>query len=207
MNKKQIRHKRFDFTVTEISLVVTLVAVIAGIGIYVNQVKQSSNAIYAAAQTSSASPQAVNPAVLKAGNPVTYLDISEWGVRLPLTESLKDAYYVIRAGGPDTVFLGLHSVTTLTPRCAPDDMALGIIYRLSDDKQAAAIAYVEAEGDAGYSSLNHTIHINGYYYGFESLTANCADSKNAAALRLFRQLRPDVGFAAAARIMTAIPGS
>ena len=84
-------------------------------------------------------------------------------------------------------------------------MALAIIYRLSDDKQAATIAYLKAEDGDSNSDLSHNVHITGYYYGFESVTANCVDAKNAAATRLFHQLRSNVGFAAAEKNLTAIP--
>lgn len=46
------------------------------------------------------------------------LDIKEWGVRLPLSNPIKDAYYVVATNSTDTMWLGLKSLDSAG--CAAD---------------------------------------------------------------------------------------
>lgn len=82
-----------------------------GYGVYRIGYNQSNQLASSAGQTkissttkdSSTSPQPVRSAT-------QYLVIKEWGIELPLSPAISDAYYVVATNSPDTMWLGLSSL-------------------------------------------------------------------------------------------------
>jgi hypothetical protein len=102
---------------------------------------------------------------------VTYLEIKEWGIKLPLPKAASDAYYVVPAGistnadgKPSSILLGLRSTDsscgTVTPAEKDFNNALGAISR-----------NLPADHDPVTGELYTTLYpngaiIDGYYYGY-----------------------------------------
>lgn len=101
---------------------------------------------------------------------VAYLDIKEWGIKLPLTDSIKDAYYVVATNSTDTMWLGLTSL---------DDKGCGVSLGNQDGASAPIAALVrvsptEMEPVKGkpYSEVYPGVTIGNYFYGYVSGTNN-----------------------------------
>lgn len=106
---------------------------------------------------------------------VSYLTITEWGVKLPLPNSIKDAYYVVpdgiskdADGLPSGISLSVASLKsscgTLNPGSNGQDNALaGIIRVLPTDTDPVSGKLYTNLYPGGPT-------INGYYYAFSDLT-------------------------------------
>lgn len=122
---------------------------------------------------------------------VTYLDIKEWGVKLPLSGPIKDAYYVVATNSTDTIWIGLKSLDSAG--CAA---ALGNTQGAS--APVAAIIRVlptdlEPVKGVPYTQLYPGVTIGGYYYAYLSGTK----SKTCASQATLQSI--DTAFAAAAK--------
>ena len=110
------------------------------------------------------------------GPTVTYLEIKEWGVKLPLSEAIKDAYYAVPTGispnidgKPSGIILGLAS---LDEKCGKvtsgvDDYSNalgGIVRALQDEKYPTSGRTYKEEYPIG-------VQIGDYYYGFGDMTS------------------------------------
>lgn len=108
------KHNEKGMSAIEGLLIIVLVAIIGFVGWYVWHSKQNADNSLKQASKSSSS----QAATIKKGPTQTkqrYLDIKEWGIKLPLSASIEDAYYVVSTnsetnGQPNTVWLGLKSL-------------------------------------------------------------------------------------------------
>jgi prepilin-type N-terminal cleavage/methylation domain-containing protein len=183
------------FSIIEVVIGVVVIGLILGAGwfAYEHNKPKPGNANQGASPPAADQPTPAEP------NPaVTYLDIKEWGVRVPLPDSIKDAYYVVGAfsdspdGLPGGVFLGLESLTTSV--CDPNNNNQG-----GTGAIGAILRFLPSETDAVTGELltekypNGTT-ISGYYYGYQSWNNPGCKASNAAAA--------DTAFAATAREIT-----
>jgi hypothetical protein len=139
----------------------------------------------------------------KAGQGTQYLTIKEFGVRMPLSAAISDAYYAVSTssfdteGNPNSIWLGLKSLDTKgCPAKAADN---GNGYPLGSIIKAGT-----TEIDPISGSLYNVVEPNGTtigdtYYAYHSGTANqkCA---SAATLK-----KIDAAFKTAAKSITVTP--
>ena len=140
---KQREHQS-GFSTTVVLLAVLVVAVLAVTGLVVYQRnKPSRTKTSATTSPTQTTAQPQSTATTQTQQTATrYLTIKEWGVKMPLSDTIKDAYYVVGKGSsdgpgglPDTMWLGLASLNC--PSCNPsrndygERGALGAIIRVS----------------------------------------------------------------------------
>jgi len=81
-----------------------------------NVINKTTNNTAKSSKSNSSSQSATNPTQ-------TYMDISQWGVKIPLFSEIPDLYYVVGTGTQDssgqsnTIWLGLKSITSTS--CTP----------------------------------------------------------------------------------------
>src|SRR5947209_2912813 len=95
------RERQSGFSTMVILLVVLVVAVLAATGLVVYQHHKPSSAKNSAATSLSQPTGQQQSTTSTQPQPTTYLYIKEWGVKLPLSDSIKDAYYVVSNGSAD----------------------------------------------------------------------------------------------------------
>ena len=102
--------KQSGFSVIEVLLIVLVVAALAATGFVVYQHHKSGTK----SATATNSPQ-TSTAKQSAQAATQYLTNGEWGVKVPLSDPIKDAYYNVKDsnttdGLPNTAWLGLKSL-------------------------------------------------------------------------------------------------
>src|SRR5260370_11166489 len=123
---RQREHQSW-FSAVRISLSVLVIAALAVTGLVLYQHYKPSNASNSAAtSTTQTTSQPQSTATTQAAPTVAYLTIKEWGVKLPLPNSIKDAYYSIggnvgKDGLPNTAWLGLTSLNSHGCNATNDD--------------------------------------------------------------------------------------
>lgn len=164
------------FNIVEIVLIVIVVGLLATVGwlVYQNNRTKISDAAGSGNQSNSQSSQSQKPTV-------TYLNVKEWGVKLPLSDGIKDAYYAVPTGIslnadglPSGIIVGVRSL----------DAVCGFVSAKSTDFNNAFAEIVRAlpnekdpvSGKSYMELLPNGITINGYYYGYSRMT----DSKTCA---------------------------
>jgi len=111
------REHQSGFSTTLLLLVVLVVAALAVTGLELDQHHKPGSAMNSAAtSTTQATTQPQGSTSAQAQQTTSqYLTIKEWGVKLPLSSNIKDAYYVVSTGSadtngqPNTMWLGLTS--------------------------------------------------------------------------------------------------
>lgn len=164
------------FSIVEVLLVILVIAVLTVTGLVVYQHHKSSSAKNSAAtkQTQPTTQPKDTTTTQPAQTTTTqYLDIKEWGVKLPLLNDIKDAYYVVPTGIsddsdglPSGIILGLTSLNnscgTVLPGNTGFDNSLGEIVRaLPTDKDPVS-------GKLYTQLLPDGTTIGSYYYGYSS---------------------------------------
>ena len=190
------------FAAVEAVLIVVILAILGGTGWFVWHSKQATDA--SLTNTANSQPGiAKKPAAPTSTKPVSstataqkYLVIKEWGVRMKLTDNLKDAYYVIKPDTSSSAFLSLQSLTAVAPECAPDKISVGVLFRQTTAEHDTTVS----EQTAPYGD----VRIGNYYYGYVGAQAGCFDSSNTAAENLFNSLQPRSGFATAEKSLEAV---
>src|SRR5258708_23143776 len=107
----RVANKRSGFSIVE-GLIVVLVIGLLGLSSWMvyQRIKTS-------ATTTGASPNVNQQTTTQPAPTVAYLTIKEWGIKLPLSASIKDAYYAVGGnkgtdGLPNTMWLGLTSLNS-----------------------------------------------------------------------------------------------
>lgn len=136
----------------------------------------------------------------------TYLDITQWGVELPLSSAITDAYYVVSVsthdsnGQPNTVWLGLKSLTN--PSCNPALNNTGGAGAIGGILRVLPTSVGPVTGKLYTQDYPNGVTIGGYYYAYTSwmLDPNnkCPQSSMQAA---------DSAFATAAKSIISTPAS
>jgi len=179
-------------------LPVLVVAVLAVGGLVVYQHHKPSSATNSAATSpTQTTSQSQNTATTQAAPTVAYLTIKEWGVKLPLSNSIKDAYYSIggnvgKDGLPNTAWLGLASLNSHGCNATNDDSPsfkpIGSIVRVlpTDTDPVSGKLYTQLDPNG--------TTINGYYYGYSSWSRKNSSCASATTLQ-----STDASFNAAAK--------
>lgn len=180
---KKLNQKGFGFTELLIIVVVLAVVVTAGVIVYKHGKHYSSkDGATTTAQTSPKSTESRN--LQTAQHAQQYLVIKEWGVQIPLADTIKDAYYIVDSrseknsdGKPSGVFLGLRSLTDKS--CEPNYNneggigAIGAILRVPPD-------YNDPISGRPYTEKYPSGKVIGdYYYAYQSWSSrsSCKDKE------------------------------
>jgi hypothetical protein len=166
-----------------IGLIVVLAAVLA-IGATGWLVYQRGKAGPTKATNAADQPTNSNHPLAKEPKTSATMKIKEWKVKIPLSENIKDAYYVVGSsfpkdsdGRPSGVFLGLRSLTDAS--CDPDNNnkggtgAIGAILRVPPD-------YKDPVSGQLYNEKYPSGKVIGdYYYAYQSWSSrsSCKDKE------------------------------
>ncbi len=160
--QRPTKRDQAGFSIIEVLLVVLVVSALAVICFVVYQRHKPSSAMNSA----------VTSQTQTTTQPTTqYLTIKEWGIKLPLSDSIKDAYYVAGVGSVGTdrvtnqVYLGLTSLNSNGCTAAGSnhgqDSALGMIFRSKlGEVDPVTNKLLTQEYPSG-------VTIGSYFYGFE----------------------------------------
>ncbi len=170
--------RQAGFSPVEVLIVIAAVAVIGAAGwfVYQHNRTKATNAAGGTQTTNQTSNQQTTSTTPPAPT-VTYLTIKEWGVRLPLSDSIKDAYYVVPDGiskDADGLPSGISlSVSSLDTACGK----LNSGPTGQDNSLAGIIRVLPTDTDPVSGKLYTQLYpggptINGYYYAFSDLTSH-----------------------------------
>ena len=171
--------KEHGFTIVEALLAVLIIAVLSFGGYYVwhskkQPAKGPSTASQAATNTQKAQSSASSTtsgassaaAATPAQSSVQYLTIKEWGVKIPLTTTINDAYYYYKN---DYAYLSLQSLASTD--CSATATTLGVISRYTageTDPQTGELYSAEITGAA---------NVGQYYYYYTHPQADCSTNQ------------------------------
>ena len=171
------------FAAVEAVLIVVILAIIGGTGYYVYHTnKKSNDTLNSASQVAASSPGKISKkkqsgSARQTAAPLTqqYLVIKGWGVEIPLSSGIKDAYYVFDSSGHAK--LGTRSLTAMSAMCAPDKIGVSLLSRQT-------IATHNTNAQQSEPSWDHPVYptkIGNYYYGITHAQAACGDTINTTA--------------------------
>jgi hypothetical protein len=160
--------KQSGFNIIEAVIAIAIIGALAGGSWLVYQhIKQSATRT-AAASNPNQSSQTITPQAPT----ITYLNIQEWGIKLPLSTTIKDAYYVPSSqnhaadGTPLAMFIGLKSLdaagcnahTANTP--GGISTILGTIIRIAptDVDHVSGVEYVKEWPSATIGQYAYALH-------------------------------------------------
>ncbi len=180
-NKEQITkyvHKILNqkgFAAMEAMLVVVILAIVGGTGYYVYQANNKATETQNQAQTNAntAAPHKKNEKKSKPATAIEYLVVKEWGVELPLSSGIKDAYYIYDSNG--YARLGTRSLTAMSAKCAPDKVGVSVLSRQT-------VATHNANAQQSEPSWDHPVYntkLGNYYYGITHAQAACGNTTNS----------------------------
>lgn len=177
------REHQSGFSSVIVLLSVIVVGVIAISGLVLYQHHKSITIITAASNSPQTPSQPNNTTTTQSAQTTTqYLDIKEWGVKLPLSSNIKDAYYVASVsskgadGLPNSILLGLKSLDGSNGTAAGSNKgqnsAIAAIFRVLPTETDPVT------GTPLTQEYPNGVTIGGYYYGYLSLgNSTCKASK------------------------------
>lgn len=194
------RDHQSGFGTTVVLLAVLVVAVLAVTGLVVYQHHKSNTKSAAATSSPTTTTQPKSTTTTQPAQATTqYLTIKEWGVKLPLSDSIKDAYYVVPAGispngdgKPSSIDFGLTSQNSscgiVTSDSSSFSHTLGSIVR-------ALPTETDPVSGKPYTQLDpNGTTIGSYYYGYAN-----AELKNKTCTSATTIQSIDSAFAAAVK--------
>ncbi len=198
MQQNSLRQTGFGTIETVIACLVVVVLAAAGWFAYQHNRPRVSNA----ASDTGATP-IHQPATTKPQPTVKYMEIKEWGVKLPLSDQIKDAYYIDGGSSeglgtpPTRLWLGIKSKSEA--KCNPDNNnngkrgALGALLRFPPDETDAVTGQPLTEEYPDGTTIGN------YYYTYQSWKKDnpCAPEEIL--------LSVDTALAAAARMIITSP--
>lgn len=164
------RNKQTGFSIVETVVVVAVIVVLGAAGWAVYQrTKQSATKTDAASNPNQSTQQTTTTPPAPT---VTYLDIQEWGIKLPLSDAIKDAYYVPSSqnraadGTPLAMFIGLKSLdaagcnahTANTPGGTITTLATIIRIAPTDVDHVSGVEYVNEWPSATIGQYAYALH-------------------------------------------------
>ena len=167
------RDHQSGFSTSVILLAVLVVTALAVTGLVVYQQHKSNSAKSSAATNTSqtTTPPSSTTTTQPAPTTTQYLTIKEWGVKLPLSSAINDAYYAVGSnvgtdGLPNTIWLGLASLNSTGCNASPNNPTtfkpLGAIVRVLPTDKDPGTGKLYTQQDPNGTT------INGYYYGYAS---------------------------------------
>ena len=102
------------------------------------------------------------------------LDIKEFGVKVLLTDSIKDAYYVNTTADKGYVYLKVHSLDS-EPQCKKDDSSTAALSRVGKDE-------INPMSEKKFSDSYNGATIGNYFYYIDLAQYECAQSSQGKTL-------------------------
>lgn len=175
-------NRQRGFSVGMILIAVLVVGLIGASGYLIYQHHKSAAKTTADTHSSQTSGQQRNTTNTQPQQTATtYLDIKEWGVKMPLSSSINDAYYTTKGsnvgsdGLPNTAWLGLASLNSsgcnVSNGPSGTAMPIGSIIRVlpTDTDPVTGELYTQQDPNG--------ITIGGYYYAYTpSKNSTCASA-------------------------------
>jgi len=159
---RELDKNEAGFSVVEAILILIILATIGFAGWYVYH--KNHKTVPASTSKTSAIISSKKPAMPAQ----QYLDVKEWGIKIPLSSTISDAYYVAATDSTGTMWLGLKS---LDSTCAASnannagaggaDLALAALVRVAPSD-------LEPVQGKPYSQLYPGTVIGGYFIGYVS---------------------------------------
>ncbi len=186
------------FSILSVVVVIATAAILVTAGLFVYQ--HSRTKVTNAASSSQATNNQQAATTTSPGPTVSYLDIKEWGIKIPLSSNIHDAYYVIPQsisynsdGKPSGVYV---DVKSLNASCG--DATAGNTNRSIENAVGEIGRSLPTDTDPvsgkPYTQLNPDgITIGGYYYGY----INATNGKTCASQSLLQSV--DAAFANATK--------
>jgi hypothetical protein len=164
--------KQVGFGIVEIILIVLVIGLVmtGGWWIYENNRTRVGDAANGNNQI------AGNPPITGEQKPtVTYLEVKEWGVKLPLSEGIKDVYYAVPAGIslnadglPSGIIIGITSLDTscgaVTSKSSDFNNAFAEVVRVLPNETDPV------SGKLYKDLLPNGLIVGNYYYGYARMT-------------------------------------
>jgi Tfp pilus assembly protein PilV len=161
--------KQSGFTIVEgILIVVALVALVGGGWLVYQHVKQSATRTDAAQNPNQSTQQTPAPPA----QTVAYLTITEWGIKIPLSDTIKDAKYILSdsivdpqgrpAGAWVTTVNAEANSCTLSNQNQDGGNAIGEIMRIEPGQQDGVT------GELLTKEFPNGTTVGGYNYAYES---------------------------------------
>jgi cytoskeletal protein RodZ len=174
---------QLGFSTLVVVLVIAVVAVLAVSGVVVYQHHKSSSTKTSTKNSAATSPNQTTsqPTSTTTTQPATtttqYLTITQWGVKIPLSSSINDAYYVVNtsakpdaSGQPYQMLLGFKSLDS-SGCAASNNVAPVLLARGSPSTPDAVTGKPISQTYPG-------VTIGNYFYGYSLLTGNKACSSH-----------------------------
>jgi len=173
-------NKQAGFSIVEIVLTVVAVGMVVGAGWFAYQ-HNKPKAGNAAPDTNQSTN---NPDIGQPKPTVAYLEVKEWGVKIPLSESIKDAYYVVGKGSsegpgrpPTRLWLGLKSRGGTN--CNPDNNNRGKTGAIGGILRFPPTETDPISGELLVEEFPAGTLLGDYYYTYQSWTTrNPCDSES-----------------------------
>jgi len=160
------------FAAVETVLIVVIIGLLAGVGYYVWHTNQQTKAtLDAASKVAQSSPAKVTQkptnSVSSQTSTTAYLTFSEWGVKIPLSPSISDAYYAYKNG---YVYLSVRSLSNTD--CSADSTTLGAVTRFTADEKDTY------SGELYIDEMKGATKVGSYYYAYVHPQAACSDDQS-----------------------------
>lgn len=115
-----------------------------------------------------------------------YLEITEWGVKIKLTENITDVVYELRSFDSfESVGLSTTRLGQASEFCSPSRTSSGSIARVKDKNASAGFddsqSYMERYPDGK--------EVNGYFYFFSGPQATCSETETELEGKVFTELK------------------
>jgi hypothetical protein len=160
-----------SFAVLEGFLILVIIAVISGIGWYAIHTKHQTDKILSQADRISQDTPLSTKKSESTSTSQKYLNINEWGVRIPLTDTIKDAYYTPVERGSSYYNLRVHSLDS-EANCTNSDLSVAAIER------ATTAEYQQSQNSerASNNIPQNSSKIGDYYYYIIHAQYDCSQS-------------------------------
>lgn len=184
--RQRDRQSGFSTTVVLLAILVVAVLAVAGFAVFQHNRTKVTNA--AAGSTQPTTKQPTTTTTTQPAPTVSYLTFKEWGVKIPLSSAISDAYYVADPtskgsdGVTDQLYLGLASMDSYG--CT----AAGSIHGLSSAPAMIFRTLPGATDPVSGQLLTQKypdgVTIGSYYYGYENLSTGSGNNCKAPAASL-----------------------
>ena len=174
--RQRDRQSGFSATVILLAVLVVAVVAVAGFAVFQHNRTKVSNAAASTNQSTNPLTKTQQPTNTSPAPTVSYLIVKEWGVKVPLPDSIKDAYYAPTTGThkgpdgqPDQLSLGFASLDS--SGCAVANGAAPVLlFRVSPTETDPVSGTPISQEGPGTT-------IGNYFYGYsltKSKTCNSA---------------------------------
>jgi hypothetical protein len=189
--KRKIRGKKLNmhtrnqsgFGVIPIVLIVAAVAILGYVGYRIYTTQTSKPAANSSVANNQTSPTNTTPSPTTSTQPQadTYLDIKELGIKIKLSDSIKDAVYSYSAPTSQTyatfggsAYLSTQTLTSKDTTCAASKDPLGAIVKITGN--------TDGLGNSLTADNNTVFKLGDSYYRYENPQSPCSDNSDANAL-------------------------